>query len=633
MLTQDQLKANIDAMEKQGAKPNEIQGYLDSLKGSGPTGSGSSQSSSFANGGANPPPTTPQPGIMDSIKNAVSSFAGGTSSGNGAVDVGNAAIEGIKGAVKGAGSTLLGMSELGQKTLGRVAEAGGRALGTFFGTNAANAPSSIDQSIQATQDFKDKHLTASNNAQKLGYGAEQVAEFMLPGGAVSDVAKAADLAAGAGKMSKLTNFGTKMALEGGLSSGITAMQSGGDAHETLQSGLAGAAFPIAGVALKGLGKIGSAVAEHLASTMSGVPKEAIQHAISNPEAVQRAVSMAAQDGEGAAQKIYSNAVDALDSLKQERHNAFTDGLANLEKEATYTKNGQLYVKRELTPAEAKNLKGYIPGTKIGVPTDLSTNGVKNVFTRTAKEFGAEGGGLHGLDYTNVALDDAHISKLQKLQERLYSWNDATPTGINKLRQVIDSYKIGGVNLGSSESKFNKIVGDLRTNLADYVGSRVPQVAAMNKEYASASEVIDNIRSQLKIGSADPNTALRKLVNVFNPKSSLYRPVVKQLGEKGGKDLMSDIAGLVMSKLTPEGLGKYITSAVGGAGGIAALSHPVTALGTLPVMAMSSPRLVGKAATTFGRAMKNPSARALAGSAARGAKAFTSRSVAEQSRTQ
>lgn len=37
MLTQEQVKANIDAMTSQGAQPGEIQGWLDSLKGSNPS--------------------------------------------------------------------------------------------------------------------------------------------------------------------------------------------------------------------------------------------------------------------------------------------------------------------------------------------------------------------------------------------------------------------------------------------------------------------------------------------------------------------------------------------------------------------------------------------------------------------
>ncbi len=526
------------------------------------------------------------------------------------------------GALKGLAKSALGFASVGEKALRTGYDA---TVGKLTGTKAINAQPLISQGREAVK--------PEGLAQNIGFGAEQIGEFFVPGGAVSKGAKALEGLTVASKIPRFlrgaVNLADKAALEGGLAAGVTAVQSGGDVQATKEAGLVGAAFPFAGAAIKGVGKIGSAVVEHLASTLSGVPKAAIRHAIENPEAVQKAISLAAQDGDGATQKIYNNAVEAMDSLKQARRDAYAQGLENLQKEATYTKGGKLYIKRVLTPAEAKDLKGYIPGTKIGVPTDLSTGGIKNVFTRTVKEFGAEGGGLRGLDYTNVALDDSHISKLQKLQDRIYQWSDTSPVGINKLRQVVDSYKVGGINLGSSESKFNKVIGDLRTNLSEYLGSRVPQIDAMNSEYKAASKVIDNIRSQLKIGSNDPNTALRKLVNVFNPKSSLYRPVVEQLGEKGGKALMSDIAGLVMSKWTPEGLGKYMTSALGGAGGVAAFVNPAAALSVIPAVTMGSPRVVGGAATAIGKAAQNQSAQAIGSAGLRSAKALITRKVAGQ----
>lgn len=365
----------------------------------------------------------------------------------------------------------------------------------------------------------------------------------------------------------------------------------------------GAGIPLAAEAVKGLGYIAKEVAKHASSTLSGVPKDAIEHAFQNPEAVQSAMRKAAEDPDNSAQKILSNAQEAMDTLKKARSDAYQQGLEKLQNETSYTKNGQLYVKRALTDAEAKGMKGYVPGTKIGVPTNLNTSGIKKVFTSTLKDFGAEGGGKGGIDFTNVAIDDAHISKLEKLQQRIYNWTDSTPTGINRLRQVVDSYKLGGINLGSSEKKFNSIIGDLRTNLAGYVGEKVPQVAEMNSKYAAESSVIDNITAQLKLNTKDPNTALRKLLNVFNPKSTVYRPIVEQLGEKGAKDLMSDIAGLTMAKWTPEGLAKYF----GGAEGLAALLHPAALPELAPVMAASSPRVVGEVTTGLGKIAQNKTA--------------------------
>lgn len=524
------------------------------------------------------------------------------------------------GVVKGAGSTLTHIGEMGQSVLDQTV---GRLM------NHGEKPQ--DQHPDATKTI-DEALTPRGTAQDIGFGAEKIGEFLIPGGAEADAANLASKGVDALNLGSKSTIAAKLAsksvISGVTNTGVAALQ-GSSAKDIKNTGLISAAFPIAGFVAKGLGKVGGAIAEHIASTLSGVPKAAIQHAIENPEAVQAAIKVAATDGEGATQRIYDHAMGAMDDLKQARRVAYQNGLAQLEKDTSYTKNGTMYIKRALTDAEAKGIKGYVPGTPVGVPTKLTTSGIKNVFTSVAKEFGAEGGGKGGLDFTNVALDDSHINKLQKLQDRIYSWTDTTPTGINKLRQVVASYEVDGIKLGSSELKFNKIIGDLKSNLSSYVGERVPQIAKMNQEYAASSKVIDNIRNQLKLGSADPNTALRKLMNVFNPKSSLYRPVVEQLGDKAGKQLMSDIAGLTMSKMTPEGLGKYITTTLGGAEAMAALHNPA-ALVTLPAtLAASSPRIVGEVATKGAQLMKNKTAQAVTGAVIKGGKALIKTKTATQ----
>lgn len=527
------------------------------------------------------------------------------------------------GVAKGVGSTIKSVGNIGSsvidQTLGRVTNHGAKPVG--------------DQAAQAKIDDV---LTPKNTGEKIGFGAEKVGEFLIPGGAEADTANLANKGVDALKIGEKSAAALKLASKAGISAvsnaAVTTAQ-GGSGKDVENAGLLGAAFPVAGFVAKGLGRVGGAIAEHLASTLSGVPKAAIKHAIENPEAVQKAIKIAATDGEGATQKIYQNAVDALDNLKQARNEAYQTSLTNLEKDLKVIKgeggsSDKLFVKKGV-PDESYSRVSKIFKTAESdlesqgyVHTDLNTSGIKKVFTTTAKDFGAEGGGKGGLDFTNVALDDAHISKLQKLQDRIYNWTDTTPTGINKLRQVVDSYKVGGIKLGSSESKFNKIIGDLRTNLSNYVGERVPQIAKMNKEYATSSEVIDNIRNQLKIGSADPNTALRKLVNVFNPKSSLYKPVVDQLGEKAGKDLMSDIAGLTMSKWTPEGVGKYLATLEGGA----ALIHPAAAVAAVPTAILSSPRVVGELATRASKIAKNKAAQRVGSAAIRTGKAMIVRAT-------
>lgn len=494
------------------------------------------------------------------------------------------------GVIKGAANTVNTISKLGQKALQKV-------------TGMDNPTASLNEDA----------VTPHGTAEKIGFGAEQVAEFFVPAGATAKATKAAEVgidAIKAGKVAKAAlKLGARAAIGATEAAGVTALQ-GGSKEEVKNAAIFGGVFPIATKAIAKLGSAAKETAKFISSSLSGVPKDAIEYALKNPQKVQAAISRAVSEGgEMASQRISKNALDALDQLKEARSLNFKSGLSKLEKEATYMKNGQLYVKRVLTEAEAKATKGYVPGTVIGVPTSLSTKGVKQVATTTLKEFDINAKGRL-LDWSEAAIDDTHAHKLQKLINRIYDWTNTTPSGLNNLRQVIDSYKVGGINLGSSEKKFNAIIGALRTNLSEYVGKRVPQVAEMNSKYAAESEVINNIRSQLKLGSNDPNTALRKLINVFNPKSKVYRPIVEQLGDEAGVDLMSDIAGLTMSQWTPEGLGKYITTLVGGAQFGIGLASPAS-IATIPITAAAaSPRLVGKTAITIGKASQSKAAQVI-----------------------
>lgn len=481
------------------------------------------------------------------------------------------------GVVKGLGSTA--------RNLARIAP-----------TIASKITESIGQGkIEDPTKFVENALTPQNTAQKVGFGAEQIGEFLIPAGSITKAGKAVQALGKTSKIGKAVGLLGRGAVEATGTAGITATQ-GGDVKTGF---ILGGTLPIASKALGLLGSGAKEVAKYMSSTLSGTPIAAIEQAFKNPKIVQSAITKAASEGtEMTAQKIYNQAIKALDTLKKVRKDAYEQGLQTVENSLWKNKQGQLYVRRALSEVEAKATKGYTGG-EILVPTNLSVTGLKNVASRTLKEFGAKAKG-QSLDFSEMAIDKAHANKIQEVVDRVYEWENMTPTGLNKLTQILDGYRLGGINLGSSEKQFNAIIGKMKTNLADYVGERVPAIKDLRKNYAVQSKVIDDIVQQLKLGRGDPNTALRKLLNVFNPKSQVYAPVVKELGEKAGVDLMSDIAGLTMSQWTPQGLGKYLALFLGGAGSGASLLNP-SALASLPITAVaSSPKIIGKVATTAGK---------------------------------
>lgn len=102
----------------------------------------------------------------------------------------------------------------------------------------------------------------TNTGQKVGFGAEKVGEFLIPGLGEESIAKNTaplieNLPRAAQTAAKLAG---KSAFEGASAAGVTALQSGGNKEEVKNAALTGAALPVVGV---GLGKVGQAISDLL----------------------------------------------------------------------------------------------------------------------------------------------------------------------------------------------------------------------------------------------------------------------------------------------------------------------------------------------------------------------------------
>lgn len=124
------------------------------------------------------------------------------------------------GAVKGVGSTLAGLSELGQR-----------------GIRAVTQPITGKQKPIERPEGLRSALSPKNKGEKIGFTAEQIGEFFIPGALGLKAGK------GAGLLSK-------MAAGAGTMGGVTAAQEGEIGSDALVGAGIGAAFPLAGAALK-----------------------------------------------------------------------------------------------------------------------------------------------------------------------------------------------------------------------------------------------------------------------------------------------------------------------------------------------------------------------------------------------
>lgn len=105
------------------------------------------------------------------------------------------------GALKGVGSTVMGIGELGSRAL----EAGyNQTVGRVTGDKAY-------EGAQMARDVKQDYLTPEGTAQKVGFGTEQLAEFLVPSSAAAKSAQIAEGVAGkvASKLPKIAETAKK----------------------------------------------------------------------------------------------------------------------------------------------------------------------------------------------------------------------------------------------------------------------------------------------------------------------------------------------------------------------------------------------------------------------------------------
>lgn len=153
------------------------------------------------------------------------------------------------GAYKGAASTVANVGSAGQKTLDIVA----KDVMSMAGKPYKPSPT-LKETFAGT-----KAITPEGTAQKIGYGAEQVAEFFAPTGVAGKVGKAVEVAG----MGSKTVKAVKLATEGLGVAGVTKAQ-GGSNKATLENVATAGAFGLAG---KAIGKVADKIAPRMINSL------------------------------------------------------------------------------------------------------------------------------------------------------------------------------------------------------------------------------------------------------------------------------------------------------------------------------------------------------------------------------
>jgi len=177
-----------------------------------------------------PAPIQPQKSIAQAAGGAVGNF--------------------LKGAYKGAASTVSNVGSAGQRTLDWIT----KPISEAITGKPYQASPTMNEAFEGTTALKPQ-----GTAQTVGFGAEKVAEFFIPGGAAGKAGKALEVAGAGSKAIKATKFLTEAAGIGA----VTKAQGGSNKNVAENLAFAGGA----GLIGKGIGKVADKLAPRVINSL------------------------------------------------------------------------------------------------------------------------------------------------------------------------------------------------------------------------------------------------------------------------------------------------------------------------------------------------------------------------------
>lgn len=354
------------------------------------------------------------------------------------------------------------------------------------------------------------------------------------------------------------------ALQGATAAGLTSSSSDAPLGKQLAIGTAGGALlPTLGVAAKSIG--GDALPALLGVTTGtgATPiKTAFNAGLAGGDQAQAFTD--AMRGATPLQQVVADAKGALSNMRAQRGAEYRSGMQDISKDASVL---------SFDPLDAAMAKGGDIKTFKG--QDLSP---KTADVRTE---------IQGAIDNWKGLDPAEYH---------------TPEGFDALKQ-----QIGDVRDSLPFNTPQRVVADQAYNaVRKTIADQAPTYAKVMQDYSTASDEISQIERELSLKpGANPQTTLKKLQSIMrndvNTNWGGRADLGNRLANAGATTLLPQLAGQSMSAMAPRGLGRVVAGGEIAAPLMAGSAIPL--MKALPVLAASSPRLVGEAAYGIGAAQR------------------------------
>jgi hypothetical protein len=403
-----------------------------------------------------------------------------------------------------------------------------------------------------------------STAGKLGFGTEQLGEFFIPATKAAQATKAVE----ATKLPWLTNklatgavkLGGKAAIEAIPAYGITYAQTGGDAdaarNAAILAGGTTAALPLVGKVLK------SAYGK-----MTGVGAESVERAATQPTPE----LMAAMRGDISEKEILEATRQVVENVAQKRSVDYVTRLGKLDPRI------QVPLRTAHTAASQ-------------MLADLGVTGAINPQT---------GKLVLNFDQSVITNGSAQQHIIDTIKD-LDNWNRFDPRSVDVLKRRVDSrYRevVGGLTNKGGADQARAFVARVRGELADSLNKYVPGYQAMTKEYAEASNFLDDL-TDLSTHSKNDGVGIRKLAGSLNQNNGYRSALLDELSAYTPRDIKGMIAGSRLNAWEPRGIVGAMHAATGMGAGyyLHQVAHDPAALAiSLAGLFGMSPRVVGEAA--------------------------------------
>lgn len=198
-------------------------------------------------------------------------------------------------------------------------------------------------------------------------------------------------------------------------------------------------------------------------------------------------------------------------------------------------------------------------------------------------------------------DSKDAKELKKIYDKIQNWGtqpgDNTAIELDRLKRELDNH-------WSDSSRVRAFVANARDTVNSAIKKNVPEYGEMTKGYSEATKLIKDFESGLMLrkngmsGRIVADQTLKRLTSAMREGSELRNDLLKVLGSNSGNDLNGMVAGYSMNQSIPRGL----VGKIGAGGALAALNPKMW-----PLVAASSPRVVGEFLMALGKIKPNASA--------------------------